>query len=85
MSDELKNLKKKIIYRSSYRGTKEMDILLTSFVRKYLDNLDEKELNDLLFFLDLEDELIFNFYQHGIKSKEIINNKISSLFKDFKI
>ena len=50
MSDELKNLKKKIIYRSSYRGTKEMDILLTSFVRKYLDNLDEKELNDLLFF-----------------------------------
>ena len=29
-------LKKKIIYRSNYRGTKEMDKLLGAFTKKYL-------------------------------------------------
>ena len=33
MSKELEILKKKILYRSSYRGTKEMDLLLGSFVK----------------------------------------------------
>ena len=31
------DLKKKIIYRSNYRGTKEMDKLLSSFVKKHID------------------------------------------------
>ena len=35
--NELESLKNKIKYRSSYRGTKEMDLLLTSFVSKYID------------------------------------------------
>ena len=34
-----KNLKKQIIYRSSHRGTKEMDLLLGSFVKKNIDKL----------------------------------------------
>ena len=31
----IKNLKNKIIYRANYRGTKEMDKLLSSFTKKY--------------------------------------------------
>ena len=30
-------LKKKIIYRATYRGTKEMDKLLGAFVNKYIE------------------------------------------------
>ena len=33
---KIADLKKKIIYRSTYRGTKEMDKLLSSFVKKYI-------------------------------------------------
>ena len=33
----IEQLKKKIIYRSNYRGTKEMDKLLGAFTKKYLD------------------------------------------------
>ena len=36
MINLLKIFKKRLIYRASYRGTKEMDILLTSFVNKYI-------------------------------------------------
>ena len=52
MTKELENLKKKIIYRASYRGTKEMDILLSSFVKKYLNTFSKNELMDLEDFLN---------------------------------
>ena len=34
-------LKKRIIYRSKRRGSKEMDLLLGNFVKKYIDKLSE--------------------------------------------
>ena len=37
MSEKLETFKKKLLYRASYRGTKEMDILLSSFVKKYIE------------------------------------------------
>ena len=40
-------LKKKIIYRSNYRGTKEMDKLLSAFTNKYIDILNKNDLLDL--------------------------------------
>jgi len=82
---ELENLKKKILYRSSYRGTKEMDLLLSKFVIKYIDNLQINDLKDLEIFLDVEDEIILNFYHNNHSDKLIKNNKITNLFKNFKI
>ena len=34
-------LKKQIIYRSSHRGTKEMDLLLGNFVTQNIDSLNK--------------------------------------------
>ena len=85
MTNKLEILKKKLIYRASYRGTKEMDILLSSFVNKYINKLDEISLFDLEKFLDFEDELILNFYNHSIVKKKIDENKISKLFKEYKL
>ena len=42
MSLNIDELKKKIIYRSNYRGTKEMDKLLGKFVKKYINDLQKK-------------------------------------------
>ena len=50
MSNKLNNFKKKLIYRASYRGTKEMDILLTKFVNKYINDFDLKLLKELEIF-----------------------------------
>ena len=41
MNNKLEILKKKLIYRAGYRGTKEMDILLSNFVNKYINTFDE--------------------------------------------
>tara|TARA_B100000965_G_C19038204_1_gene518343 strand:+ start:264 stop:527 length:264 start_codon:yes stop_codon:yes gene_type:complete len=76
-------LKKKIIYRSNYRGTKEMDKLLGTFVKIYINNLSEKDLINLEKLLNIDDINLYNFYK-GLKTDiEIENNAITSLFKDF--
>ena len=85
MSNKLEIFKKKLIYRAGYRGTKEMDILLSTFVNKYIDTFDENLLNELDKFLNFEDEIILNFYHHNLVEKKIDKNGISNLFKNFKI
>ena len=80
--NELEILKKKLIYRSNYRGTKEMDILLSGFVKKNIDKFDETQLNELDKFLDLKDDVILNYYHHGIVEENIDKNKISKIFKN---
>ena len=80
----ISDLKKKIIYRSTYRGTKEMDKLLGSFVNKYIDQLDKEELNLLCDFLDLEDDDLYKFIQNQKTTFEIEPNKITNLFKKYK-
>jgi|TARA_B110000881_G_C18541143_1_gene498642 antitoxin CptB len=83
--NELETLKKKLIYRSNYRGTKEMDILLSSFVKAYIDKFDKNELKDLDNFLDYEDEFIYNLYQNDTTNSKLPNNSIIDIFKNFKI
>ena len=85
MNNKLEIFKKKLIYRAGYRGTKEMDILLSSFVNKYINSFDKNELIELDKFLDFEDEIILNFYQHNIIEKAIDKNIVAEIFKDFKI
>ena len=76
-------LKKKIIYRSNYRGTKEMDNLLSEFTKKYIDLLNENELVELEKLLNIDDTNLYNFY-NGLKTEVIFeNNKINLLFKSF--
>ena len=55
MNADIEQIKKKIIYRSNYRGTKEMDKLLGAFTNKYIDQLNVKDLNELIKFLEIDD------------------------------
>ena len=85
MNSKLEILKKRLIYRAGYRGTKEMDILLSTFVNKNIHNFDENLLNELEIFLNFEDEIILNYYHNNVAENEIDKNKISKIFKNFKI
>ena len=77
-------LKKKIIYRSNYRGTKEMDKLLGSFTKKYIEQLSHKDLTDLEELLDIDDTNLYNFYNGLECDIKIKDNYIYTLCKDFK-
>ena len=85
MNNKLEIFKKKLIYRAGYRGTKEMDILLSSFVNRYINDFDEGLLAELEKFLDFEDEIILNFYNFNLVEKCIDQNKVSKIFQKFRI
>ena len=85
MSSNKEDLKNKIIYRASYRGTKEMDILMLGFVRNIINRLSIEELEALNNFVNLDDELLIS-----IKKKESLLNfsdknllKIVNEFENF--
>ena len=84
MTINIKDLKNKIIYRANYRGTKEMDKLLGSFTKKYIDQFSEQELKLLCDLLDYDDENLYKFNQGQNLTVQIKLNKVSEIFKNYK-
>ena len=82
MKINIDQLKKKIIYRANYRGTKEMDILLTSFVNKIIHDLDLKNLEELLELLELDDDTLYKFNRKTIDLDHTQNKKIYIMFRE---
>ena len=85
MNNELEIFKKKLIYRAGHRGTKEMDMLLSSFVDKNINLFNKQLLDELDKFLNFEDEVILNYYQYDIIKENIDKNEVSKMFKKFKL
>ena len=78
------DIKKRIIYRASYRGTKEMDVLISSFVNSIIDNLNNDELLQLEKFVNLNDEDLIKLNKNFSDVKEQRQNKIYKEFYNFK-
>ena len=83
MSINIPDLKKKIIYRAAYRGSKEMDSLLGSFTKKYVHILNDEDLICLSNLIDIDDENLYNFNQGQKTTVKFNNNKVNKLFRCF--
>ena len=83
MSLNIQQLKKKIIYRSNYRGTKEMDKLLGAFTNKYINILSDNDLFDLEKLLNVDDNNLYNFFNGLPTDIEFEKNNINLMFKNF--
>ena len=85
MNINIEELKKKIIYRAQYRGTKEMDKLMSSFVKMHIDKFDIKNLKDLEKLLEIDDNNLYSFY-NGTNTRYIFeDNNVNRLFKNFSL
>ena len=83
MNINITDLKKKIIYRSGYRGTKEMDSLLGSFTKKYVNILNDEDLVCLSKLMDVDDENLYKFNQGQRTTVKFDDNNVSKLFRNF--
>ena len=78
-------LKKKILYRSKHRGTKEMDLLLSNFVKKYVNSLNESELCELELLLNIDDEVLYKWYLSNGRAASVPENSITKKLREFKL
>jgi len=78
-------LKKKILYRSQHRGTKEMDLLLNAFVKKYIDTFDDSEIKLLDFLLNIDDEILYKWYFGQNINIQVPINTVTLKLKNFKL
>lgn len=66
-------LRKKILYLSSHRGNREMDLILSKFTEKFLDKMTLKQLNDYIMILEENDAELYYF----ISKKQSFPDKFS--------
>ncbi len=74
MSLNKEDLKNKIIYRASYRGTKEMDILMLAFVKSIIGKFDIDHLNGLNEFVNMDDQTLISIKKKN--QQQIIKIKL---------
>ena len=82
MKKDIKNIRKKIIYRCSYSGTKDTDLLYKKIFLEKLDNFTYSDLNQILdMFQNLSDPEIFtiliNKKKPPTKFRKIFNKLIN--------
>ena len=82
MFENKEELKNKIIYRASYRGSKEMDILMSKFVKSVINNLNLTELNELNHLVNLDDESLINIRNNMLNDK-ISQTDLIKIFQKF--
>ena len=83
MNNDIENLKKKLIYRSQYRGTKEMDKLIGLFVLTYINKLNIHQLRELENFLEIDDDTLYKVYNNQAYNQDSKKSEIIELFKKF--
>lgn len=80
------NRRKKILFRSWHRGTKEMDIILGNFADKYIKDLSGAQLDAYENLLEVPDLDVYNWIigkedapanaPYGDLLQQIIDNKV---------
>jgi antitoxin CptB len=80
------NRRKKILFRSWHRGTKEMDIILGNFADKYIKDLSDAQLDAYENLLEVPDLDVYNWIigkedapanaPYGALLQQIIDNKV---------
>ena len=84
MNNDIEIFKKKLIYRSQYRGTKEMDKLIGSFVQSNISKFNNIQLKELEKFLEIDDDTLYKYYNGFEIQKKIVDPQVLKLFKEYK-
>ncbi len=81
---KLNNLKKKIIYKSKYRGCKELDIAIGSLVERKVNLFTQQQLILLDEILDLDEQFLYDIIIKKIEPiTEIEKQKATQILSIF--
>lgn len=60
-NETIENKRKRLIFRSEHRGTKEMDLIMGSFAKKHVPSFSEEELSHYDEVLNISDPDLYNW------------------------
>lgn len=84
MTEETNARLKRLLFRSWHRGTREMDLLLGNFARRYLESFTEDQLDRFEALVELGDPELFAWIS-GLESVPPgLDNDVMNLLKHFK-
>ena len=84
MTFNKEELKNKIIYRSQYRGSKELDLLMSSFVKSIINDIGIDELLELNELVNLDDKNLMDLRNSQVDQRNSTSNNIINKFVNFK-
>ena len=74
---------RRLIYQSSYTGTRETDLLLGQFANRYLIKLKDEQLDDYEALLAQGDQNILAWVRGDLQIPANLNGTVFSLIKNF--
>ena len=84
MASALELRRKRLLYRSLYRGNKENDLVLGSFARAHIAGFDARELDEYEQILAQGDNDLFDWVAGRAQPPESLNGPVMRRLIDFK-
>ena len=82
--EDLINKRKRLIFRSWHRGTKEMDLLLGTFADHHVHGFNEDQLDQYEALLTINDPDLYNWVTGNEEPPANIDSEVFQMFKSHK-
>ncbi|MBK67496.1 MAG: succinate dehydrogenase assembly factor 2 [Rickettsiales bacterium] len=84
MTDQLDDRRKKLIFRSWHRGTREADLLIGSFAKENIPNFTEEQLAQFETIMERSDPDIYNWMTGREEEPEELKGDVMNMLKDYR-
>lgn len=84
MNDSLAIRRKRLVYRSRHRGTKELDLLVGAFAERHLAEMDAGQLDRFEALLELPEPLLYDWLLGRSAPPPEFDHDVTRLFLQFK-
>jgi antitoxin CptB len=84
MNDNLEIRRKRLVYRSRHRGTKELDLLVGAFAERHLAEMDAGQLDRFEALLELPEPLLYDWLLGRSAPPPEYDHDVTRLFLHFK-
>ena len=84
MNDSLAIRRKRLVYRSRHRGTKELDLLVGAFAERHLAAMDAGQLDRFEALLELPEPLLYDWLLGRSAPPPEFDHDVTKLFLQFK-
>jgi antitoxin CptB len=85
MIESLARRRKRLVYRSRHRGTKELDLLVGAFAERHLSAMDARQLDRFEALLEVPEPLLYDWLVGRSLPPAAFDHDVTRLLLQFKL